>query len=292
MNFNQFIKIQTILFLGLLVIPAFAQEKDIPNEITPDKTILYKSTKQGELELHVFLPKGHQPSDKNPAVVFFFGGGWSGGTTKQFYAQAEALAAEGAVAFCADYRVKKKHNTTPFEAVKDAKSSIRWVRTHATEWGVDPNRIVASGGSAGGHLAACTGIIEGYEEEEGASSLPNAMVLFNPVLDTTEKGYGRKKFTEEEHLLLSPCHQVKKDLVPTIVFHGTADATVPFENAERFTKLMKKAGNDCVLKSYPDAGHGFFNSKHFRPKTKDDSAYHETLAQMIQFLRQNKILTP
>lgn len=110
------------------------------------------------------------------------------------------------VAFSADYRVKSRNQTTPFECVQDARAAIRWVRAHAAEWGIDPDRIVASGGSAGGHLAACTAVIvDGDKAVENAkfSSVPNALVLFNPVLDTTAKGYGAKNFKAEQQTTLA-----------------------------------------------------------------------------------------
>jgi len=262
----------------------------VNKSITPNQITLYKSTEQGDLNQHIFLPKDHLPTDQRTAVVCFYGGGWVGGTPKQFYAQAKSLTKKGAVVFCPEYRTIKKHNTTPFECVQDAKSSIHWVRKNAKKWGINPEKIVAIGGSAGGHIAACAGIIEGIEEEQGLNSKPNALILFNPVLDTTEKGYGREKFPKNNHLELSLCHQIKKIVAPTLIFHGTADRTVPYENAERFTNLMKEAGNNCTLISYKGAGHGFFNSTFFRAKTKDDSAYHSTLKEMIIFLEKNSFL--
>ena len=162
-------------------------------KVAPVKLLPYKKTDKGELSLHVFNPLNHKATDKRPCIVFFFGGGWTGGTPRQFYQQAKHFAARGMVAVSAEYRVKNVHGTTPFECVEDGKSAIRYVRQHADELGIDPNRIVASGGSAGGHVAACTGVIAGLEEEGedvNVSSVPNAMILFNPCLDTTEKGYG------------------------------------------------------------------------------------------------------
>lgn len=163
-------------------------------EFKPDRVVPYKTVGDVTLKLHVFEPTGLKTNDHRPAIVLFFGGGWAGGDPKQFFQQARALADLGMVAFSANYRVKSRNQTTPFECVKDAKSAIRWVRAHAAELGVDPNRIVAGGGSAGGHIAACTGLIAGSEEAGEnlkISSRPNAMILFNPVLDTTEKGLAR-----------------------------------------------------------------------------------------------------
>jgi len=153
--------------------------------LKPDRKLTYKTAGDVKLKLDVFNPQGLAPTDQRPAIVFFFGGSWVNGKPAQFHQQARDLADLGMVAFAANYRVKKRNQTTPFESVRDAKSAVRWIREHAAELGVDPERIVASGGSAGGHLAVCTALIEG-EEDEGEdlaiSSVPDAVVAFNPVL--------------------------------------------------------------------------------------------------------------
>ena len=262
---------------------AYAKES-----IVPDKTVTYKTLGDTKLKLHVFNPQGHKLTDKRPAIVFFFGGGWMGGTPRQFYQQAKGFAALGFVAMSADYRVIRKHKTTPFECVKDGKSAVRWIRQHAAELGIDPGRVVAAGGSAGGHVAACTGVIQGHEEdgENGdISTLPNAMILYNPVIDTTEKGYGISKVGRERKTEISPCRQVRGGVPPTLIFHGTADKTVPYENVVRFTKLMKEAGNSCSLVPFKDKNHGFFNGSFFRPKN-GDADFNITMEKSISFLKE------
>jgi acetyl esterase len=273
-----------ILLTPLLLLGIFRAAET--NGLKPDRVVTYKKVGEVTLKLHVFEPTGLKANDHRPAIVFFFGGGWAGGDPKQFYQQARALADLGMVAFSAEYRVKSRHQATPLECVKDAKSAIRWVREHAAELGVDPNRIVAGGGSAGGHIAACTGIIAGSEEAGEnlqVSSVPNAMILFNPVLDTTAKGFGADRFRPEQQTELSPCQHVGQGMVPTIVFHGTGDTTVPFENAERFARLMKEAGNDCVLVPFEGRGHGFFNGTFFRPSS-DGADYEQTMKRSVEFL--------
>ena len=90
---------------------------------------------------------------------------------------------QGIIGICADYRVKNRDGTTPLECIKDAKSAVRYIRINATVLGIDPNKIIVAGGSAGGHIAACTQIEGGDElgEDLAISSKPNALVLHNPV---------------------------------------------------------------------------------------------------------------
>jgi len=246
----------------------------------------FKKVGDIRLSMSVRTPAGHKKTDKRPAIIFFHGGGWVCGKANQFTAQARAFSSRGFVAFSASYRVINRHKTTVYECVKDAKSAVRYVRTHAKELGIDPNRIIVGGGSAGGHIAACTAVIEGFEEEgedQSVSSRANALVLFSPVLDTTEKGYGSDKMIKGKKTDLSPCHHVRKGLPPTIIFHGTRDTVVPPENAERFEKLMKEAGNICVRVPFEGRKHNFFNHPAFRKHNKIED-FEKSIKDAVKFL--------
>ena len=125
----------------------------------------YKQASGDNLLIYRFQPAGHDPeTDKRPAAVFYFGGGWTGGSVRQFEQHARYLAGRGMVAFVADYRVKSRQGTGPDACVADGKSAVRWIRANAGRLGVDPNRIAAGGGSAGGHVAAAAGICDGLED--------------------------------------------------------------------------------------------------------------------------------
>jgi acetyl esterase/lipase len=232
----------------------------------PNKKIIYKKVGNIELKLHIFNPKGHKAMDKTPAIVFFFGGGWNGGSPKQFYPHSEYLASRGMVAISAEYRIKSTHKTTPKECVMDGKSAVRWIRSHAKELGIDPDKLAAGGGSAGGHVAATTGTVKGLNEKaEGAdvSCIPNALVLFNPVYDNGPKGYGHSR-VKDYWKEISPMHNISKTTPPTIVFLGTKDSLIPVATAKEYQKLMKTAGVRSDLHLYDGQPHGFFNKAKFK----------------------------
>jgi len=245
--------------------------KPWPAQIEGAEKVVYKTISDLKLHLHIFRPVKQKAGA--PAVVFFFGGGWRGGTPKQFEQQCRYLASRGMVAMTAEYRIRNLHGTLATACVEDGKSAIRWIRSNAKMLGVDPNRIAAGGGSAGGHVAACTGVITGFEakgENPKISSVPDALLLFNPpcVLAPLPE---RKDFLNPENIAglrermgvppaaLSPWHHVKKGQPPTLVLHGENDPTVKFWTAKVFVEKMKAAGNLAELAAYPNEAHGFFN---------------------------------
>lgn len=224
---------------------------------------VYKKASGDDLYLYIFTPEGHDPAkDQRPAVVFFFGGGWNGGSPTQFEQHSRYLASRGMIGVVADYRVKSRQQTGPRECVQDGKSAVRYLRTHAERLGIDPDRLAAGGGSAGGHVATATGMVDGLEEPGEAtevSSKPNALALFNPVYDNgPEDGWGHdrvKDYWQE----ISPAHNITKDDPPAIVFLGTEDPLIPVSIAEKFDANMKAAGLKSELHLYQDQSHGFFN---------------------------------
>ena len=276
--------------LLLLLLASTVEAKDkYPPQFDGAAIASYKTVGDVSLKLWIFNPKDHQPTDHRAAILFFFGGGWTGGSPMQFQNHCEQLAKRGMVAITVDYRVKSRHNVKPVQCVADAKSAVRWVRANAAKLGIDPQRIAAAGGSAGGHLAACTAFLKEFDEpteDMSVSSVPNALVLFNPALmlaplDGYNFGASGARVSEERFGAkpeqISPAHHVKKDAPPTIIFHGKADTTVPYATAEAFTAEMKKAGCRCELVGYEGAKHGFFNS------ASDDGK--DTIVRMEKFLK-------
>jgi acetyl esterase/lipase len=256
--------------LAALVAPSEAAEKlpdtmgrKYPPEMPEATTEVYKTAGDAELRLYIFKPADLKEGDKRPAIVFFFGGGWKSGSPEQFRYQCRYLASRGMVAITADYRVSSRQQVKAVECVKDAVSAMRYVRGNAERLGIDPNKIAAGGGSAGGHLAACVGVIEGLDDATGKFAdltyRPSALVLFNPALmfgETPGLPMSSER-TGVEPEAISPYHHVKSDRPPTLLMFGTADSMI--DSARAYRDAMKNSGNRCELEEYPDLPHGFFN---------------------------------
>lgn len=245
---------------------------------------IYKQVANRELKLTVVNPPEWKASDQRPAMVFFHGGGWTSGGPTQFTQHSEYLATRGMVCIQVEYRlIEKGEKGPPVNCVADAKSSMRWVRSHAAELGIDPNRIGAGGGSAGGHLAAFVGMVEGLDDPQDdlkVSPKANALALFNPVFDNgPEQGWGHAR-VGERFKEFSPAHNITPDDPPAIIFLGTEDKLIPVAVVERFKASMEKAGVRCVAKFYEGQGHGFFNPG----KGGKTEFFHDTLLETDKFL--------
>jgi acetyl esterase len=224
--------------------------------------VVYKKTPQGGLALHVYYPADWKPTDKRPAVVFFFGGGWKNGAYTQFVPHCEYLAARGLVGISADYRISSKHKTTPDVAVEDARTAMRYVRANAAKFGIDPDKLAAGGGSAGGHLAAATALLTGFDaaDDPKASCVPNALVLFNPALNLTLLDPARTipgADGSDISKAISPTLYLTKTAPPALVVFGTADPML--SQGKEYAGKAKALGVRAELYTAADQPHGFFN---------------------------------
>jgi acetyl esterase/lipase len=229
-------------------------------ELTPTRKVVYKTVGTRKLELHLFEPQGHQPTDRRPCMLTIHGGGWVAGTPTVVYCVALHFAERGWLGVSLQYRIAKPgRNDTVFDAVQDARSAVRYLRAHAAELGIDPNQIVASGRSAGGHLAAAAGLFDGLDEpgeDVTVSCVPNAIALYSAVLDTSDQGYGQVVIGERWREL-SPVLRVRAGLPPTLVLHGVRDSTTPIAGARAFAEAMQKAGNTCQLIEHARGSHSY-----------------------------------
>lgn len=235
------------------------------------ESFTYAATGARDLRIHVFRPAGDGAS--RPAILLFVGGGWWTGQVDSMAPQARAFAARGYVAVIPDYRVKCRDGTTPRESVEDAIRALRWLRIHAHEQGVDADRIVLGGASAGGHLALVAAM------KASDSERPAGLVLFNPIVDMVAESppWGGPAARD-----ISPAALPPVSLPPTFVIHGQEDRRAPIARVRAFCDRARAAGRSCTLKEYPGEGHSFYTRVDLAPGERL-SPYEETLTTALAF---------
>jgi acetyl esterase len=258
----------------LLMFVAPAAHAEVPLNLIAEPTEeVYKDVDGVKLKLFIFAPAHHKKGNIIPAVVCIHGGGWSGGSPDLVFPYARYFASRGMTAFSISYRLTSREGVTPGDCIEDCKSAVRYIRKNADRLGVDVSRIAILGGSAGGHLAACLGVMDGLFEAPGedlsVSSMGNAMIIYNPVMDLNSDNLMRllprdctlKGFPgltrEETGKKLSPINYVKPGQPPAMLMHGTDDTTVAPSQGIRFAEAMQKAGNRCDLHMLPKTKHAF-----------------------------------
>jgi acetyl esterase len=228
------------------------------------KEFIYKQTPQGELRIYFAMPEDWSPSDKRPVMVFFFGGGWSGGKVFACVKEAEHFAKRGVVVGLADYRVRNRQGVMLDKCAEDARSAVRWVRANCQTLGVDPQRVIVGGGSAGGHIAACTAIADAPNSDTDdlrVSCIPNALLLYYPVaslVDDSRASAFKRLLGKELAGKLSPARNVTESWPPTVMFSGTAD--IELANGILLCNKAKQAGVNFDLYVADGRGHGVANA--------------------------------
>lgn len=247
-----------------LVLAGFAQRGNVR---PVGKRMVYKTVDGRSLSLYVLEPT--RPSaTRHPAIIFFHGGGWVKGSPNQFNPQAKYLAARGMVAIQVEYRLISGH-ATPQICVEDAKSSVRWVREHAKQLHINPNKLVEAGGSAGGYLAAFATMAPGWNAPSDnlkVSPKADLLVLFNPVIDNSRSGFGYERFGAE-YKRYSPFFYVTPRTPPTLIQSGSDDRLIHAPVLETYKTKMEQAGVPCKLILYKGAHHGFFNREPYLTQT-------------------------
>ncbi len=232
-----------------------------------------------DLKAHVFRPTPRQQEEHSPAIVIFHGGGWTMGEPGWAFGRAQHFAALGMVAVAAQYRLSDQKTVTPLEAMADARAVIRWLRSNAKMLGIDPNRVVADGWSAGAHLAASAAIFDDTTQSTTVSCVPNALILVSPaVYLESDKWVERLLGTRGDATSISPASHIRKGLPPTLILEGSEDTVTPLKGVQLFCDRMRAAGNRCDMHVYPNVGH-LFTPKGIRddewpkpdPKIKEDA---------------------
>ena len=224
----------------------------VPNSmnerVPPGKEFIYKESAGQPRQIEVYFPPNHNPEvDRTPAVLMFHGGGWQGGSLRQFRFLCHYLASRGIVAATASYQLKAGKAA----CVTDGKSAIRWMKANADELGIDPSRLVVGGGSAGAHVSFVSTLTPGLDDPRDDLAQDLSVVgyiLFNPA------------FRVEESSEVHGASLVRSGVAPMIVFYGTEDDGQWWEGWQAVRRQMQAHGNEEVeLWMAPDQPHAFFN---------------------------------
>jgi acetyl esterase len=274
-----FVRSCAILFgLALVLSPGLIPAQEVATEATPhslpdSETHIYRAGQPEPMRLFVFKPKDWKAQDRRPALIFFFGGGWSKGTPEKSAGWAKHFAKLGMVGIAPDYRTRNRFDTTPLQSVADGRAALRWVQDHATELGVDASKIVVGGNSAGGHVALWTAISQtppGSDLQESPVKKPAALILLSTVSDTSSlSGYTPYRFGTNANAL-SPVNRLDAKMPPMLMFHGDADKTVPCRQALSLRDKLLSSSNVCELVTVPGGDHGFTSQlPEWKNKTQD-----------------------
>ncbi len=242
-------------------------------------------------KLDLYLPKNRNPREKSPAVLLIHGGGWKEGDKRQAreIEFGMTLAKNGFVAASINYALRSDGKFP--QNLQDCKNGVRYLRAHADELGIDPNRISVMGGSAGGHLALLVAYtadqsnlapsqpypgvsdkVSSVVDFYGISNLatrketdPNGKPLkIEPLDSTTQSIFGS---TPQDWKKASPVTYVKRDVPPTLILHGKKDTTVDSDQSQELADALKKAGATYEIIWLPNAPHSF-SFQYAVPKSK------------------------
>jgi acetyl esterase/lipase len=276
-------------------------EKPVPGDAYPDRVTSFPggvtsladvtySTLPGfrPLAIDIYMPKkGGAPK---PLVLYIHGGGWMGGHTRQsaafsnFPAVLAKLASEGFVVASLEYRLSGE---APFPAqLQDARAAIRFLKTNATTYGLDPSRVGVWGGSAGGHLAALAALSCGVTSLDLAPAAPGSECVqaaatwygvfdFAPMLARQTGAPGNAALNPAENALLrctpatctaeavravSPASYIDAKDPPFLLIHGEKDAVVPVAQSRDAEAAMKAAGMSVASLYIPGVDHSWIGA--------------------------------
>jgi len=264
-------------------VAASATFAQTPQGVIVEKDVVYGQCDGVDLKLDLAIPPEQEGTF--PVVVCIHGGAWQLGNKSDYDTHIRLLASYGYVAASVGYRLAPQHQWPA--QIQDVKCAVRYLRKHAEEFSIDPNRIAALGDSAGAHLALLVGLMndnDGFNSaggNAGQSSEVRAVINFSGpselatwrVLPAVEEEFFAYHKRDSDGILedllgtadrsdavmtqASPVHYVDSGDPPILTFHGTADPIVPIGQAKLLHRALEKAGVQHTLHPVEGAGHAF-----------------------------------
>ncbi len=238
-----------------------------------DQAKVYKTVDGEKLYLRLYFPPKHEPKkDRRPAIVVIHGGGWTSPGAKRWAPFCRYFARRGMVTVNVQYRLADREpNVRMDDCLADSRDAFRYVHKNADKLGIDPERIVIAGESAGGQLAAATAMVpESDAKKSDLLSQTDAILLYGACLDLTDLGWlsnhaalapthdtPEDESWKQRGRALSPINYVTDGLPPMLIMHGQKDEVVPVEQIDRFVKKARKAGTRVNYQRMPEWGHAF-----------------------------------
>jgi acetyl esterase/lipase len=238
---------------------------------TVEKNIVFG--KGGSTDLHLDIYRPPAGTEKRMATIHIHGGGFTGGSKDTLVERVPPYASRGYLAMAVQYRLAGDAKWPA--QIEDVKAAIRWARANAKSLGFDADKITVVGHSAGGHLALFAAGTPNRPEFEGKGGTPGvstsviACCAYYPATDVRPRADGTANVLlaagsdEAAHRAASPNSYVTKDFPPTVIFHGTADTTIPIESSERLFKQMRDAKVQAEFHAIEGVPHVFDSNKEF-----------------------------
>ncbi|WP_160174182.1 alpha/beta hydrolase [Sphingopyxis sp. MWB1] len=237
------------------------------------RDIVYRDVDAIALRLDVYEPPSGA-SRPAPVLVHFHGGGWARGQRPESWTGFRPYLNAGMGLVTVQYRLAGQARAPA--AVQDARCALKWVADHAERFGFDPARIIVTGTSAGGHLAAMAAYLPPDNDIDSAEcrGAPRAAALidfYGPTNLTQWRpaaagrhptiarwiGEGADAARLERHM--SPLHWLSSDAPPTFIVHGDADPVVPFDQSVALKQRLDALGVAAEMVRVPGGGHGRFS---------------------------------
>lgn len=248
--------------------------------------------KGGDVDLHLDIYRPPPGTENRMATIHIHGGGFTGGNKEMLTERASPFAALGYVAIPVQYRLVGQAKWPA--QIEDVKAAIRWVRANAKSLGINPDLIGVVGHSAGGQLALFAAGTPNRPEFEGKNGTPGAgtqlaaCCAYYPSTEVRLRADGTVNnlmaagSDEAAHRAASPLTYIAKGFPPTVIFHGTADTTIPLENSERLFKQFREAQVPVEFHAFEGVPHSFDTNPEFA----------RTAAGLADFFIDRKVLHP